>query len=115
MKKLHILFIGSDSGWVAQCLEHNIAAQGDSIEETKKAFEFALYAEAEYLESNNQTLEDLPPAPDEYWNSYEESVYRISRIRSFGEIIRSIIKNIIQPKRASRMVLPTFEELRLAG
>ncbi len=58
-----ILFF-RDSG-IAQCLEHDIAACGKSLETEQKEFERILNAELKFRKSRGG-LEIIPPAPSLY-------------------------------------------------
>jgi hypothetical protein len=59
--------------WVAQCLEYDIAAQGDTIQQALKALDVAVVAQLTvYLKNNQNPLEMLPRAPKEYWNMYSQ-------------------------------------------
>jgi len=73
MNKLHVLFVTDGNGYTAQCLQYDIAAQGDSIKDAKRAFEYAITAEVGYLASINKTLDDLPAAPQYYWDEFQQA------------------------------------------
>lgn len=67
MLKLELLLLREGGHYVAQCLEHDIAAQGKSIPEVKKAFEDTL-AGFIAIDSDNgcSPLSKVPPAPAMY-------------------------------------------------
>ena len=57
--------------WVAQCLDYDVAAQGETIQEAKEAFGVAFSAQlAVYIDDNQNPLEMIPPAPQEYWDKF---------------------------------------------
>jgi hypothetical protein len=57
---------GSGFVWVAQCLEHDIAAYGATIDEAKSAFVRTVRSEMVFaLESGRQSLA-IEPAPGEF-------------------------------------------------
>ena len=58
--------------WVAQCLQYDIAAQGDTIAEAKVAFERTFCGQiAVDLAKGRQPLEGIPEAPRGYWDKFE--------------------------------------------
>jgi hypothetical protein len=73
MNKLHVLFINDGNAYTAQCLQYDIAAQGKSIKDARKAFEYALISEIGYLALTERKLKDLPAAPQYYWKIFEEA------------------------------------------
>lgn len=70
---ISVLFTRGDKAWVAQCLEYDIAAQGDSISEAKKAFE-ATFIGTMVLNARRgrDLLDDVPAAPKLYWEQFNE-------------------------------------------
>jgi len=60
---------GSDHAqWVLQCLEHDIATQGDTPEEAIKAFEHTLLVHMQQTATYGwDPFTDLPPAPAHFW------------------------------------------------
>ena len=73
MSKLSVLLINDGNGYTAQCLQYDIAAQGETIKEAQSAFEYAITAEVGYLSETQRTLEDLPSAPKHFWDLFEEA------------------------------------------
>src|SRR5262245_3769969 len=70
---LSVLFFKEPSGiWVAQALEHDIAAQGGDLDEAKIAFERTVTG---YLrldaKAKREPLSSLKPAPQPYWAVWE--------------------------------------------
>ncbi len=111
MRKLHVLlYSAKDGGWVAQCLEHNIMAQSDSIKGAKKEFEFALKAELKFLSEHGMTLDDVAPAPQEFWARYNVANDEIT----FFMLLKAILLHIFKP--VEKPPIFTFtRESRLAG
>lgn len=72
MTKLNVLFIKDNECWVAQCLQYDIAAQGDTISDAKAAFEYAIAAEASFLDECGDGLDAIPSAPKFFWDMYEK-------------------------------------------
>ena len=63
--------------WVAQALEHNIAAFGPDIEHAKRAFERTLSGYLEIAAKyHREPLADLKPAPPVFWNIWNQLVER---------------------------------------
>lgn len=68
-----VLFKEGDS-WVAQALEHDLAAQGPSIELAQRAFLHALAGQFKLdFQKNRQPLVHLPPAPMRYWHAWDQA------------------------------------------
>lgn len=70
---LSVLFFQERPGvWVAQALEHDIAAHGGSIDEAKTAFERTVWGYLRLAESRHQTepFEALQKAPDAFWQAW---------------------------------------------
>jgi len=69
--------------WAAQCLEYDIAAQGETIPLAKYAIEKAFVGQVIVdLSTGNQPLADIPPAPRVYWQEFE-SGERLADRKSF--------------------------------
>ena len=70
-----LLTLGSlKDTWIAVCLEHYIAAQGNSTEAVIREFKAMFAAEIIYgMEHGNadQPLAGIEPAPDKYWQMFE--------------------------------------------
>jgi predicted RNase H-like HicB family nuclease len=77
MKSLtvHVIFYSEEGHYVAHCLEFDLVAQGESIEDSYKNLLDAIELQAEYaLETGN--LENLiQPAPPEYWRMLVKAEY----------------------------------------
>ena len=61
-------------GWIAQCLEYDIAAQGSTTQEAKAALEKAFVGQIVIDISNKVApLSEIPQAPAEYWKEFEQA------------------------------------------
>jgi hypothetical protein len=75
---LHVLLLQESAGehdvWVAQCLEYDVTAQGDTIHEAQKDFERTILGEiALALERGKRPLADIAPAPARYQALWERA------------------------------------------
>lgn len=70
--ELSVLLIKEGDDWVAQCLQYDIAAQGDTIDE---AMEHWARSVAGHImldaRAGRGPLEGIKPAPPEYWTRWE--------------------------------------------
>jgi hypothetical protein len=58
--------------WVAQCLERDIAAQAERLEDLPGRLGQALLAEIEFSEERGEpAFELLPPAPKRFWAMWQ--------------------------------------------
>ena len=65
---------GEDSGWVAQCLEYDITAQGKTIQDAKKAFGKTFVGQILVdLKHGKAPLQGIKKAPKEYWDKWNVS------------------------------------------
>ena len=66
-----ILIQHEGCGWAAQCLEYDIAAQGDSIRQATENFEHTFVGQVILdLRQGKQPLEGFGIAPKDYWERY---------------------------------------------
>ena len=76
--------VGGQSGWVAQCLEYDIAAQGETIAEAKTALEKTFVGQIVVdIAHNKQPLEGIKKAPKEYWNDFKKAEQLADNRRPF--------------------------------
>ncbi|MDX2019394.1 MAG: hypothetical protein SF187_04080 [Deltaproteobacteria bacterium] len=70
---VHVLLQKEGPYWVAQCLQHDVAGQGKSVQDAAYAVEKALVSHlAMGLELKENPLATLPgPAPQTYWTKWE--------------------------------------------
>ena len=72
---LNVLLMKEDGIWSAQCLEHNIAAQGSTINEAISELARTIIGELVLRAAEGaEGLNDIPRAPDMYWTMFGESV-----------------------------------------
>lgn len=84
---LRVLFKRGTQMWVAQCLEHDLAAQGPSLEEARVAFERTLAAQVQLDLSRGLTpLEGIPPAPQEYFRIFAEAEFLVQPRQEQGSV-----------------------------
>lgn len=75
---LQILMLRGQSAWVVQCLEHDIIAQGRTIDEAMERFHRVLSAEIfRCLEEGIEPLSDIKPAREGYWNLYNTKARKL--------------------------------------
>lgn len=74
---LHVLFtterVADRSWWIAQCLEFDIAAQGDTLAEVQLEFQRVLAARVlSAKDLGVDPFEGVPQAPAPFWHRYVE-------------------------------------------
>ena len=74
MNRLDVLLIYEGNSWAAQCLQYDIVAQGDTVKDAQRAFEYVLAVEAAYLDNIGKSLAAIPPAPEWCWKAYNEAL-----------------------------------------
>jgi hypothetical protein len=71
-KPIHAVLFQSGSGWVAQCLEHDIATQAPTLDGLLLELERILVAHVvAAAEEHHPPFDDLPKAPRRFWEMYE--------------------------------------------
>ena len=71
---LSVLLFKEGEAWVAQALEHDLAAQGPSIELVQRAFLSALAGQFKLdLQQRRLPLAHLQPAPMRYWHAWDQA------------------------------------------
>lgn len=73
MTTLRILFLKEGDRWAAQCLEHDIAAQGDSIPKAVEAIMRAICSEMGVCDELGKKLDAIPAAPSYYLRQFESA------------------------------------------
>jgi hypothetical protein len=69
-----VLLTHADDAWVAQCLEYDIAAQGDTLDAVKSAFERTFIGQMLVNHHHGlDPLDDIPAAPQEVWDQFRAS------------------------------------------
>jgi hypothetical protein len=63
-----------ESGWVAECLEYDIGAQGETIDEAKTAFARSFVSQIMIdIAHNRKPLEGIGPSPEDVLRRYESA------------------------------------------
>ena len=104
---LRILLVSDGGAWTAQCLEHDIAAQGKTIQDALFEFQRTLVAEVCLRASKGeQELNNIPRAPQMYWKKYHE----------VGELVDSHRCPPFAPEcdLPPAFMIPQFREMRVA-
>ena len=74
---MRVLIMREEHMWVAQCLEHDIAAQGASLPEVKQAFAIAFAAQIavalHYGQDPRDFLGEFGRAPEFYWEKFSQA------------------------------------------
>ncbi len=101
-----VLFLRENEGWVAQCLEYDIAAQGATIPKAKNAFERTFVGQILVdLEKGKQPLQGIQQAPPSYWEKFEHGERLMDR-RPFR------LPDTLPP---AFMIAATADDLRISG
>ena len=107
---MRVLIMREDPMWVAQCLEHDIAAQGRTIQETKKAFALAFAAQVAVAVAANEDpqafLNTFGAAPEYYHERFERAERLAEPIRAPepAEIPPAFMINALQRSLADSRV-----------
>jgi len=74
--KLKVLLINDNGPWVVQCLQHDIAAQGETPTKALEAFNWTYWAQVllDQQKGIEPPLGNLEKAPDEYWQRFERGL-----------------------------------------
>ncbi|SRR6266446_330076 len=71
---LRVLFVKTGEVWAAQCIDYDIAAQGNSVREAKRAFEKAIIGQILFdIRRERPPLSDFKPAPAAYRAKFDEA------------------------------------------
>ena len=71
---LRVLFVKTGELWAAQCIDYDIAVQGDSVREAKQAFEKAIIGQILFdLNQGRVPLSNFRAAPDSYREKFDEA------------------------------------------
>lgn len=94
---MNVVLFRDDDYLVAQCLEHDIAAQGRTFKEVRGLFVATLVAEiVGAIREGRRPLADIGPAPREFWHLLEKR----------GEFLRDPVPVASAVRRAMRRKLP---------
>ena len=67
-----VLVFQEESVWIAQCLEYDIAAHGDSLTAVREAFAKVFAGQiAVDVHHGDEPLAGFSPAPKEYWDKFK--------------------------------------------
>ena len=79
---LRVLLLCDEGTWTAQCLEHDVAAQGKTIDRAVSELQRTLVAEVCLCTSQGaRGLERIARAPRYYWRKYHEAGERVEKRR----------------------------------
>ncbi len=71
---LRVLFVKTGDVWAAQCIDYDIAVQGNSVREAKLAFEKAIIGQILFdVKRGQRPLSGFRPAPRAYRERFEEA------------------------------------------
>lgn len=108
--ELNVLFMKDSSQWVAQGVQLDIAAQGESFEAAQRAFEYAVISEVMFaLETGKSTdLNHLPTAPSHIWKLFNECSEPVPAKQGAQFRVPIELSNLMQN------LLPQNQEMRVA-
>lgn len=70
---INILIYQEDNGWIFQCLEYDIVAQGLTLAEAKRRFQRTIIGQIVVdTENGNEVFAGIDKAPQKYWDQFEE-------------------------------------------
>src|SRR5882724_3126883 len=73
-RTIRVLLLREGNGWVAQCLEYDIASQGGSIKKAVENFQEVFEGQiALDLQRNREPLAGKKQAPPWYWQALKEA------------------------------------------
>jgi hypothetical protein len=72
---VRVLFSREGEAWVAQCLEHDIASQGRTVQEAEETFGRTFLGQIMLdLHRGKEPLQGIGPAPRMYWRKFKEGI-----------------------------------------
>lgn len=72
---LRVLFYQEGDQWVAQCVDHDITAHGESIPKAQRAFEYAVISEVVVsVESGRRPFTDPTTVPPLFVQAFEDAL-----------------------------------------
>ena len=104
---MRVLLLKEETVWVAQCLEHDIAAQGSTIAEAKDAFVRAFAGQiAVALDHGEEPLATFEKAPPYYWDLFNKAERLADPIRISDpiEIPPAFMTNAVQKTLADSWI-----------
>lgn len=109
--ELNVLFMKESSKWLAQGVQLDIAAQGESFEDAHRAFEFALISELTFAQETGKSTElaHLPSAPPYVWKLFNQCSQPVTKKQDapfrVPEELRKLIQNILPQNQEMRVAL----------
>jgi hypothetical protein len=74
MTVIHVLYVQDEHGWYAQCLDYDIGAQGNTLDEAERAFFRTWQIQVTMDRAHGrEPFEGLGKAPDKYWQMLKEA------------------------------------------
>ena len=71
---IRTLLIQDNNSWSIQCLEYDVAAQGETIEEAEDAFEKTFLGQIFLdIHENKEPLEGIEKAPKVFWDMFDKA------------------------------------------
>jgi hypothetical protein len=75
VENYRVVIFQEKSRWIAQCLEYDVASDGETILDAIDMFIFAMKGNAELAIKNGDVpFSKLKPAPQKYFDLYEKAV-----------------------------------------
>lgn len=72
---LRVVYLREGDSWIAQCLEHDIAAQGKTLPDVEEAFRRTVVGQIMLdLRKGREPFEGIKPAPKMYWRKFDEGL-----------------------------------------
>jgi len=72
--ELSVLLIKEEDKWVAQCLDYDIAAQGETLDAARSRFARTFVGQVMVdLHHHQEPLEGIKPAPRKYWAMFRKA------------------------------------------
>ncbi len=84
---IRIIVFNDGGAWVAQCLEYDICAQADDLEELRDRIDATIEAERDYTRSKGkEAFEGIGPAPKHFADMWEKRSSFTSRATDHGMV-----------------------------
>ena len=72
--ELSLLLLKEEGKWVAQCLDYDITAQGETIDVARSRFARTFVGQVMVdLHHHQEPLEGIKPAPRKYWQMFRKA------------------------------------------
>ncbi len=107
--KLDVLFFRERDAWVGQCLQYDIAVQGENLRECIQELRTVLLARISIALKlgMDHPFKNIPRAPDKYWKRYRDAVKLAPEESPF-----QVPEGILPP---AFMLRPSDLEIRVYG